>query len=173
MQGATTYCILQCKTRYGFASDPSLPLWQNKQIATTTTPPSHTSTKNQPSSGPKNRAFHQLHDGSLPNGTKALLGLGLKFFLEAPTPIRDIRDYLDRLRQSCRLRMWLDEEAPEDNQDYIPGLYLQSPWRAPHGDHNLESRLLAFEIDLNAAIESRPLIAKTTSPTTKDAPSPN
>jgi hypothetical protein len=52
--------------------------------------------------------------------------------------------------------MWLDEEAPEDNHDYIPGLYLQSPWRAPHGDHELESRLLAFEIDLNTAIDSRP-----------------
>jgi hypothetical protein len=52
--------------------------------------------------------------------------------------------------------MWIDEEAPEDNQDYIPGMYLQSPWRAPHGDHDLESRLLAFKIDLNAAIDSRP-----------------
>jgi hypothetical protein len=51
--------------------------------------------------------------------------------------------------------MWLDEEAPEDNQDYTPGLYLQSPWRAPRGDHDLESRLLAFEIDLNASIDSR------------------
>jgi hypothetical protein len=68
--------------------------------------------------------------------------------------------------------MWLDDEAPEDNQDYIPGLYLQSPWRAPHGDHDVESRLLAFEIDLNTAIDSRPPpIAKTTSPTKKGAPS--
>jgi hypothetical protein len=52
--------------------------------------------------------------------------------------------------------MWLDEEAPEENQDYIPGLYLQSSWRAPHGDQYLEYRLLAFEIDLNTSIESRP-----------------
>jgi hypothetical protein len=33
---------------------------------------------------------------------------------------------------------------------------LRSPWRAPHGDHDLESHLLAFEIDLNTAIDSRP-----------------
>jgi hypothetical protein len=52
--------------------------------------------------------------------------------------------------------MWLNEEAPEDNQDYIPGLYLQSPWHAPYCDHDLECRLLAFEIDLNTAIDSRP-----------------
>jgi hypothetical protein len=52
--------------------------------------------------------------------------------------------------------MWIDEEVPEDSQDYIPGLYLKPPWRAPHGDHDLEYRLLAFIIDLNTAIESRP-----------------
>jgi hypothetical protein len=52
--------------------------------------------------------------------------------------------------------MWLDKEAPEDNQDYIPGLYLTSLWRAPLGDQDLESRLLAFEIDLNPSIDARP-----------------
>jgi hypothetical protein len=116
---------------YGFASDPSLPLWKNKQIAATTNPLTHSSITNQHGGGTTNRAFHQLHDGSLHNGTNALLGLGLKFCLKAPTPARDVQESLERLRQACRLRLWLDEEAPEDNQDYIPGMYLQSHWRAP------------------------------------------
>jgi hypothetical protein len=83
----------------------SLPLWKNKEIAATTNPLTHSFITNQHGDGPTNRAFHQLHDGSLPNGTKALLGLGLKFCLEAPTPDRDVRDSLERLRQACRLHL--------------------------------------------------------------------
>jgi hypothetical protein len=52
--------------------------------------------------------------------------------------------------------MWIDEEAPEDNQDYTLGLYLKYPWRAPLGNQDFESRLFAFEIDLNTSIDSRP-----------------
>jgi hypothetical protein len=105
--------------------------------------------------GPTNCAFHQLHNGALSDGTKALLGIGLKFCPEAPTPAKDVIYSLGRLRESYRLRMWLDEEASEENQDYIPGLY-ESRWRAPLGDHDLESRLITFEIDLNTSINSRP-----------------
>jgi hypothetical protein len=97
-KGATSYCIAQCHKRYGFASNPSLLLWKNKQIATASNPITTGTITNHYGGGPTNRAFYQLHNGPLPDGTQILLGLGLKFCLETPTPEKDIRDSLERLR---------------------------------------------------------------------------
>jgi hypothetical protein len=40
--------------------------------------------------------------------------------------------------------------TPHGNTYYILGLYLNSSWKKPLGNHDLKSRLLVFEIDLNA-----------------------
>jgi hypothetical protein len=52
----------------------------------------------------KNLAFHNLDNTNLPAGTNELLGLGLKFCVQRPTPKPELKDTYSRLTPSVHIQ---------------------------------------------------------------------
>jgi hypothetical protein len=85
----TKYIEQECRKRYGFHADPMKPTWQNKIEALISM-----DTSLFLSNQPKNLDFHNLDDIELPAGANDLLGFGLKFCIQRPTPKLEFKDTL-------------------------------------------------------------------------------
>jgi hypothetical protein len=66
-----------------------------------------------------------------PPGYNCLLGLGLNFCIEQAHPKPNIEHTLKRLKQAIRLQQWQTENGVNQNNDYIPSLYIPSNWNPP------------------------------------------
>jgi hypothetical protein len=104
----------------------------------------------------KNLAFHNLENINLPAGTNELLGLGLKFCVQRPTPKPEFKDTYSRLTRSVRIRQHtLDMIENETKGDYIPSLYINSSWTPPRADEMIEKGLLAFKNEIETQLTRR------------------
>lgn len=82
---------------------------------------------------------------SPPAGARYLLGLGEKFCIERGRPRGTDKLYLQnmsRFARSIRIRDAMKDF--EGESDYIPGLYIPSPWNPGRADVNIEFRLMIF-----------------------------
>ena len=141
-----------CLRRYGFFSNPELPLWVNRLNAVASMD------KRIYFSHPHTMAMHDLCTTiSPPIGTKHLLGLGLKFCIERGTPNQKLLDGILRLRHSLRLREWLDRTHPfrdDETSGYIPGLYVNSDWEPPDCTGDTELALMHYGDKLSKLTKS-------------------
>lgn len=105
-----------------------------------------------------NRQFHDLCTTlNPPNGLRNLLGLGHKFCIQTGSPPDDCAETVRKLVRSVRIRHFMRTGTePTDNQDegYIPKLYVNSTWSPPLIDDNeTELRLLDFANRLDTAVQ--------------------
>ena len=109
------------KERYGFVSNPALPLWQNVESQL------KTADLNELAARPRNSACHNLLRSSpLPVGAPQLLGLGLNFCVKPSSTKEMTKGTFTRLERDIR-RMYHLRDADE-NGDYNPKLYLKSDY---------------------------------------------
>jgi hypothetical protein len=93
---------------------------------------------------PGNMAFHNLctTNATPPPGTAALLGLGLKYCIEPPRPFQDLDSSMRRLRRDLRLHCHFNLDTTtaddENEDDYIPRLYIPSKWQPPQAPSDFE-----------------------------------
>ena len=96
-----------------------------------------------------NLKYHNLcHNLQPPPGLNRLLGLGHKFCIETGKPNQHCKDSITRLRDSIRLKHWLDNHdtnTESNDESYNPKIYVKSHWKAPRiEDSDLEHRMLNF-----------------------------
>ncbi len=99
---------------YGFVPIPSEPIWENRNRLLGSL---HLS---QYFSSPSNMAFHNLClNAQPPPGAKFLLGLGLKYCIEAPRPYQRLDSSIRRIQRSVtRLHFaFKDKEEDSDTED--------------------------------------------------------
>jgi hypothetical protein len=141
----------ECQKRYGFHADPFKPKWLSKIEALTTM-----DTSMLLITQPKNLAFHNLDDTELPVGANDLLGLGLKFCVQRPTPTPEFKDTFARLTCSIRIQQHILGMIETDTKrNYIPSLYINSSWTPPRADEMIEKGLLAFKNGIEAQLLDR------------------
>jgi hypothetical protein len=136
---------------YGFVPNISNTFYQERNRFLGQTSPFHLFTN------PANTAFHNLCvNTQFPKGIEHLLGLGLKFCIEAPKPQGQIRNIIEsslpRFRKTIRLHFKFPRQS-EDPNSYIPRLYIPSPWvpeRMLDRD-NVEHALVSMELLLAKA----------------------
>jgi hypothetical protein len=147
----TDYIKQECDKRYGFHANPLEPKWKNKIAALTSMDTSLLVGKQ-----PNNLAFHNLDGTSLPAGANELLGLGLKFCVQRPTPKPEIRDTISKLTRSIRIRHYtMNQPERNEESDYIPSLYLNTSWIPPRAGEMVEKGILAFEHEIEKQLENR------------------
>jgi hypothetical protein len=125
---------------YGFVVDSEKPVWKNipnalKAINVTT----YLQT-------PTNLLCHNLCKKlQPPTGFDQLLGLGLNYCIKECHPKPNIKHTIEKLTRSIRLQVWINEEGPPGNDnDYIPTLYIPSPWKPPPASNEIENNLQLF-----------------------------
>jgi hypothetical protein len=117
-------------------------------------------------SSPSNMAFHNLClNAQTPPGTEFLLGLGLKYCIEAPRPYQRLASSILRIQRSVRLHFaFKDEDSDTDDKyeeaesrvKYIPSLYRPSDWQPPPAPDNAEHAMSKFDEKMNVLIRALP-----------------
>ena len=128
----------------GFLADSTKSARENARITLENMSPHKHHTR------PGNMVFHNLRaTATPPPGTAALLGLGLKYCIESPRPFQDIDSSMRRFRRDMRLhcRFNLDASTNESNNDdeYIPRLYVPSKWQPPLAPSDFEFTFDKFD----------------------------
>eukprot|EP00984_Skeletonema_dohrnii_P034790 scaffold33693_cov154-Skeletonema_dohrnii-CCMP3373.AAC.1 len=127
---------------FGFCANPNLPLWKNKidyinQL-----------TIDQINAEPSNLTCHNYCDElAPPPGTKRLLGKGLKYCVKYPVPTNDINLSLSRFENDV-LRRIVTFLGQEDDDNYIPELYIKSGWPFKQVDDEIENALSKFRAEV-------------------------
>jgi hypothetical protein len=102
LKGAITHVTCVNQKRYGFASNPSHPIWKNKKYA------QENMDIHLLERQPANAAFNNLTGKDLPCGSEKLLGLSLNLCIQEKIPTQQVNKMLLKLRRAVRLRAWLD-----------------------------------------------------------------
>ena len=128
------------KRQYGFLADPSLPLWQN--IDNIVGDLSHQFIL----STPTNMACHNYLPSHLPMlpGTENLLGLGFNYCIKSHK-IKTTTNTFERLREEVRRKYPFSLCPPDDNNNYIPGLYIKSDYKFKPASDDIEAALTSFQ----------------------------
>jgi ribosomal protein S21 len=111
---------------------------------------------------PSNMQYHNLcTTAEVPPGIASLLGMGLKFCIEAPRPNQKLDESIRRFRRTIRLHFHFRDEENKNNDidstnsdaeamvSYIPSLYLPSTWSPPAKFENVEFALGKLDDKLN------------------------
>jgi hypothetical protein len=111
-------------------------------------------------------AFHNLClNAQTPQGTKFLLGLGLKYCIEAPRPYQRLALSIRQIQHSVRLHFaFKDEDSDTDDEyeeaesrvKYIPSLYRPSDWQPPPAPDDAEHAMSKFDEKMNVLIRALP-----------------
>ena len=89
-----------------------------------------------------NTSFHNLSPNKkTPPCIASLLGLGNKFCIERRTPKPNLRQTFIKFTRSIRLRAYLLETAPIQEDSYNPKLYEKSKMKPPIASTQIESCL--------------------------------
>ncbi len=121
-------------------------------------------TTNEYLQSPYNLHCHNLCENLKPPlGFNILLGLGLNFCIEQNQPKPNVQYTLEKLKRSIRLKEWLEENGSSNNDDdeYIPHLYLPSRWNPPPASNKIESKLQQFSTKLEETVQNNITIPKT------------
>ena len=126
---------------FGFCADPHQPLWKNKQDYI------NQLTSEQINNEPSNLTCHNYCDDMPPPpGTKRLLGKGLKFCVKYPVPTNDVNASLKRFENDVRRIVTF--LGKEDDNNYIPELYIKSGWPFDEVDDEIEDALSKFRAEV-------------------------
>ena len=105
-------------------------------------------------------AFHNLcQNATLPPGIANLLGLGLKYCLEAPLPrsqLTGLQQSLTRFERTVRIRHLIPARCTISDLDYIWGLYIPSKWQPDRVTNDVEHHLEKFRKGVLSAATRRP-----------------
>ena len=120
----------EIKNLYGYCADGILPLWKNKENCIDAMTPA------EYLSWPTNMACHNLFlENPMPQGTRRLLGLGLKFCTPRVRSTSRINRTLERVTQDIMLKDGVFKVNPPKERKgvhYIPQLYLhREHWIGP------------------------------------------
>jgi hypothetical protein len=128
-------------TDYGFCAEPGNTLQQNFNNTL------NILDKAAEYLQPTNLAFHNLcKHNKLPTGSRALLGLNLKFCLASNTITNDINKTVLKLARSIRTRHYLMENGLNDNKDYEKQIYITNTnWHPPPAPWDVEQKITDFE----------------------------
>jgi len=142
--------INTCLRTFGFIANPSKPLWNNVINAI------ETYDQKLLRSQPTNLAFHNLCSTKQPPpNMQQLLGLGLKFCIETPTPKPNLQKTVKNLVRSVRTQAYLTENNKTTNSTYIPQLYVKNPnWTPPLASGTIEHKLFEFAALLDEKIKN-------------------
>jgi hypothetical protein len=145
---------------YGFVPNPSKPIWENRNRLLGNLHPS------QYFSSPSNMAFHNLClNAQTPPGAEFLLGLGLKYCIEAPRPYQRLASSILQIQRSVRLHFAFKDEDSDTDDDheeaesrvkYIPSLYRPSGWQPPPAPDDAEHAMSKFDEKMNVLIQALP-----------------
>jgi len=138
-----------CNQSYGFTANPDLPIWENVPSALRSLP------TNLILWSPTNQHCHNLCNNlQPPPGFNYLLGLGLNFCIEKINPKPNVNHTLERLRRSIRLKHWIKENGANNNEDYIPSLYIPTTWNPPEASPEIETAINTFASQLNTTLRN-------------------
>ncbi len=76
--------------------------------------------------------------------------------MEEYHPKSNVKHTLEKLNRSVRLQAWIKENGASD-EDYIPTLYMPSPWKSPPASDEIENNLQRF------ASKAKELVSNNTS----------
>ena len=65
----------------------------------------------------------------------------------------NIKNTLDKLNRSVRLKAWLKEHPIENDESYNPNLYLPSRWKPPEASNTIEQNLKTFAEKLKEIVK--------------------
>ena len=108
---------------YGYCADGNLPSWKNKENYIGGMTPTEFLSR------PTNIACHNLClTHPIPQGTRRLLGLGLKFCTLKARPTNRINKTIERAKTDIRRMAYFRENPPEKREGvhYIPQLYIKN-----------------------------------------------
>jgi len=138
-----------CIKNFGFVSDPSKKLWENIPSALKALPSKFVL------QSPVNQHCHNLcTETAPPPGYNYLLGLGLNYCIETLHPKPNINLTVKKLEKSIRLKHWLSKNGIENNEDYIPSLYVPTTWKPPEASHEIEEAIQTFTTNLNRMVKN-------------------
>ena len=134
---------------YGFVPDIEADVWTNRiKVLGSMTPRSYFNR-------PNNMAFHNLcQNTTLPPGIANLLGLGLKYYFEAPQPwsqLTGLQQSLTRFERTVRIRHLIPARRTIPDLDYIQGLYIPLKWQPDCITNDVEHHLEKFRKDVLSA----------------------
>jgi hypothetical protein len=95
-----------------------------------------------------------------PTGDKQLLGLGLNFCIGKRHPKPNVKNTLEKLKRSIRLQAWIKENGAPTSGDYIPKLYIPSPWKPPPAPDEVENNLLLFSSKIQELVRNNKTIPR-------------
>jgi hypothetical protein len=134
---------------YGFVSNPEKPIWENIPNALRTL---NATTYLQT---PYNLHCHNLCESlQPPPGSNQLLGLGLNFCIKESHPKPNVKHTLEKLERSVRLQAWINENGTPADEEYIPTLYIPSPWKPPPASDEIENNLLLFSSKIKELVRN-------------------
>ncbi len=137
-----------CIKNFGFVSDPSKKLWEHIPSALKALPTRFVL------QSPANQYCHNLcTETAPPPGYNYLLGLGLNYCIESLHPKPNINVTVKKMEKSIRLKHWLSKNGIENNEDYIPSLYVPTTWKPPEASHEIEEAIQTFTTNLNKMVE--------------------
>jgi hypothetical protein len=138
-----------CIKNFGFVSDPSKKLWENIPSALKALPTRFVL------QSPANQYCHNLcTETAPPPGYNYLLGLGLNYCIESLHPNPNINLTVKKIEKSIRLKHWLSKNGIENNDDYIPSLYVPTTWKPPEASHEIKEAIQTFTTNLNKMVEN-------------------
>jgi len=97
----------------------------------------------------KNLSFHNLCENKekIPPLTNKLLGLGHKFCIQHPLQKNHLKNTYIKFINSMRLKYWLwsnNFNNEDDNENYIPKIYIPSGWTPPKASKDTEIAVSNF-----------------------------
>ena len=124
---------------YGFIADPNKPLWKNVDEYFERMDP-----RTYYFGRPTNMACHNYCTSSeAPVGIECLLGLGPKFCVTKPK-LPPTAKTMERLRRDVRWK-YIFRGQPDDDDNYIPELYINSETKPDAASDEIEAGLDRFE----------------------------
>ena len=122
------------------------------------------------SNWPRNMACHNLlQHNSMPPGTTKLLGLGLNYCIKSTTTKETTTNTFNRLADDVR-RIYAMGDVENDEDSYIPSLYIKSEYKFDKASVLIENALVSFEKAVQQ--KQQQLQHRRSKPTMKHQPPP-
>jgi len=128
------------KEQYGFLAEVDKPLWYNVERRL------GEMNCQEILSMPRNLKCHNLLENNpLPQGARALLGLGLNFCIRTDTTTETTNNTFSRLSNDVRRIYHLRDSPDQADDEYIKKLYIKSDWKFKAAPDHIEEALHNFE----------------------------
>jgi len=127
------------RQQYGFDADETQPLWKRVERRIGEMNVDKWCVR------PRNMAYHNLlQPNSMPPGTTKLLVLGLNYCIKSTTTKETTTKTFERLADDVR-RIYALRDVENDENSYIPSLYIKSEYKFDPAPVLIENALVSFE----------------------------